>query len=305
MGKTAYINLCIIGAGRLGTTISRAFAGGEQCGIKLKAVSSRTGKSLIRVKKALGEQAAGIYFTKNNTEAASVADCVLICTPDDTIKRVCAEIFKEKKRNHSKKYYIIHFSGSKSLKVLDAARAAGAEVASVHPLKSFASIDEAIKTLPGTVFGLTYSSKKSREIAEKLVKCLGGEIIFVDDNKKPLYHAAACVASNYLVTLLDYAVRINQKIGINPQDSLKGLMNLAEGTLENIKRMGTAKSLTGPIARGDTGTIKEHMESFKKFFTDEEMLIYRIMGIETAKIAYRNKWLKEKILKELKEILGE
>src|SRR4030066_171243 len=228
MGKTAYINLCIIGAGRLGTTISRAFAGGEQCGIKLKAVSSRTGKSLIRVKKALGEQAAGIYFTKNNTEAAAMADCVLICTPDN-------------------------------------------------------------------------SSKKSREIAEKLVKCLGGETIFVDDNKKPLYHAAACVASNYLVTLLDYAVKIHQKIGINPQDSLKGLMNLAEGTLENIKRMGTAKSLTGPIARGDTGTIKEHMESFKKFFTDEEMLIYRIMGIETAKIAYRNKWLKEKILKELKE----
>src|SRR4030042_5298561 len=131
MGKTAYINLCIIGAGRLGTTISRAFAGGEQCGIKLKAVSSRTGKSLIRVKKALGEQAAGIYFTKNNTEAAAMADCVLICTPDNTIKRVCVEIFKEKKRNHSKKYYIIHFSGSKSFKVVDAARAAGAEGPSV------------------------------------------------------------------------------------------------------------------------------------------------------------------------------
>ncbi len=303
MEKTTYINLCIIGAGRLGTTLGCALAGRERQGIKLMAVSSRSDGSLERARKALGEKAAGIFLTKNNIEAASIADCILICTPDDTIKRVCAEIFKEKKSNHSKKYYVIHFSGSKSLKVLDAARAAGAEVASVHPLKSFASIKEAIKTLPGTVFGLTYSSKKSKELAEKLVKCLGGETILVDDNKKPLYHAAACVASNYLVTLLDYAVKIHQKIGINPKDSLKGLMNLTEGTLKNIKKMGTNKSLTGPIARGDTGTIREHTDSFKEFFTDEELLIYKIMGIETAKIAYRNKWIKEEILKELKEIL--
>jgi predicted short-subunit dehydrogenase-like oxidoreductase (DUF2520 family) len=69
--------------------------------------------------------------------------------------------------------------------------------------------------------------------------------------------------------------------------------------------MGTKKSLTGPIARGDVGTIKEHITSFNKFFSREEITLYKIMGIETSKIAFQNKWVKESIVEELKEILKE
>jgi predicted short-subunit dehydrogenase-like oxidoreductase (DUF2520 family) len=69
--------------------------------------------------------------------------------------------------------------------------------------------------------------------------------------------------------------------------------------------MGTKKSLTGPIARGDVGTIKEHVTSFNKFFSREEITLYKIMGIETSKIAFQNKWVKESIIEELKEILKE
>jgi len=142
-------------------------------------------------------------------------------------------------------------------------------------------------------------------MAEFLVKSLGGEIIEEEDNKKPLYHAAACVASNYLVTLINYAVLIHKKMGIKPEDSLKGLMGLVEGTVSNIKKMGTEKSLTGPIARGDIGTIKEHVKSFNEFFSKEDSALYRMMGIETSKIAHQNKWIKESTVEELKEILKE
>jgi predicted short-subunit dehydrogenase-like oxidoreductase (DUF2520 family) len=311
MGKKQSINLCIIGAGRLGTTLGYALSGKKTSGINIKAISSRTDTSLKRAKEFIGEKSAGILFTKNNIEAALTAECVLICTPDDTIKTVCDEVYKRinlkgkkgKGDNNKDKYYTFHFSGSKSLGVLDSARNAGAEIASIHPIKSFASIDEAIKTLPGTVYGLTCSGKNSEIVAKKIVKCLDGEIIKVDDNKKPLYHAAACVASNYMVTLLNYAVMLHKKIGINPQDSLKGLISLSEGTLENIKKMGTEKSLTGPIARGDTGTIIEHMENLKEVLSDEEIIVYKIMGVETAKIAYRNKWIDKKTLEELIRIL--
>ena len=308
MGKTASINICIIGAGRLGTTLGYALSRKELSGIKIKAISSRTDKSLKRAKEFLGENSARILFTKSNTEAAQAAECILICTPDDAIKMVCDEIFngknfKEEKDGYKNKYCVFHFSGSKSLDVLDSARRAGAETASIHPLKSFASIDMAVKTLPGTVYGLTYSGERSERIARKIVKCLEGKIIKVDDDKKPLYHAAACVASNYIVALLNYAVILHKKIGINPEESLEGLLSLSEGTLNNIKKMGTEKSLTGPIARGDTGTIKEHMESLKKFFPDEDIMIYKIMGRETAKIAYRNKWINKKTLEELEGIL--
>jgi predicted short-subunit dehydrogenase-like oxidoreductase (DUF2520 family) len=304
MEKTTSIDLCVIGAGRVGTTISYTFARKKLPGIKLKAISSRSVESLNRAKKILGNMAADVIFTRENLKAVSLANCVLICTPDDTISGVCSEIFEGKSKNF-KNYYVLHFSGSKSLEVLNSARTAGAEIASIHPLKSFASIEEAIRSLPGTVFGVTCSSTKSKKMAEFLVKGLGGEIIEVDDEKKPLYHAAACVASNYLVTLIDYAVLLHEKIGIRPGDSLKGLISLVEGTVSNIKKMGTKKSLTGPIARGDTGTIKEHIRSFNKFFSREDTNLYRIMGIETSKIAYQNKWIKESKVEELKEILKE
>lgn len=304
MKKTTRINLCVIGAGRVGTTVSCTLAEKELPNIKLKAISSRSMESLNRAKKILGSKAAGVIFTRENSKAVSLANCILICTPDDVINSVCSEIFKDKSKDF-KNYYAIHFSGSKSLEVLNSARAAGAEIASIHPLKSFASIEEAIKSLPGTVFGITYSSTESKKMAEFLVKSLGGEIIEVENNKKPLYHAAACVASNYLVTLINYAVLIHKKMGIKPEDSLKGLMGLVESTVSNIKKMGTEKSLTGPIARGDVGTIKEHVKSFNEFFSKEDSALYRMMGIETSKIAHQNKWIKESTVDELKEILKE
>lgn len=304
MKKTTRINLCVIGAGRVGTTVSYTLAEKELPNIKLKAISSRSMESLNRAKKILGSKAAGVIFTRENSKAVSLANCILICTPDDVINSVCSDIFKDKSKDF-KNYYAIHFSGSKSLEVLNSARAAGAEIASIHPLKSFASIEEAIKSLPGTIFGITYSSTESKKMAEFLVKSLGGEIIEVENNKKPLYHAAACVASNYLVTLINYAVLIHKKMGIKPEDSLKGLMGLVEGTVSNIKKMGTEKSLTGPIARGDVGTIKEHVKSFNEFFSKEDSALYRMMGIETSKIAHQNKWIKESTVEELKEILKE
>ena len=304
MKKTTRINLCVIGAGRVGTTVSYTLAEKELPNIKLKAISSRSMESLNRAKKILGSKAAGVIFTRENSKAVSLANCILICTPDDVINSVCSDIFKDKSKDF-KNYYAIHFSGSKSLEVLNSAGAAGAEIASIHPLKSFASIEEAIKSLPGTIFGITYSSTESKKMAEFLVKSLGGEIIEVENNKKPLYHAAACVVSNYLVTLINYAVLIHKKMGIKPEDSLKGLMGLVEGTVSNIKKMGTEKALTGPIARGDVGTIKEHVKSFNEFFSKEDSALYRMMGIETSKIAHQNKWIKESTVEELKEILKE
>ncbi len=304
MEKTTRIDLCVIGAGRVGTTVSYTLAEKELPNIRLKVISSRSMESLNRAKKILGSKADDVIFTRENHKAVALANCILICTPDDVINSVCSDIFKEKSKDF-KNYYAIHFSGSKSLEVLNSARAAGAEIASIHPLKSFASIQEAIKSLPGTVFGITYSSAESKKMAEFLVKSLGGEIIEVENNKKTLYHAAACVASNYLVTLINYAVLIHKKMGIKPEDSLKGLMGLVEGTVSNIKKMGTEKSLTGPIARGDVGTIKEHINSFNEFFSKEDAALYRMMGIETSKIAHQNKWIKESTVEELKEILKE
>ncbi len=296
------LDICIIGAGRLGTTVSYVLSQKKKFGIRLKAVASRTGASLNRAKEIIGDKAKGVIFTVENKRAASLADCILISTPDDVIRDVCREITGEGAED-LRGCYVVHFSGSKSLSVLDSAGRAGAMIASIHPLKSFASIREAIKTLTGTVFGITYSGAEAKQVARFIVKGLEGSVIEVDDDKKALYHAAACVASNYLVTLINYAVFIHKKIGIEPEDSLKGLMGLIEGTVDNIKKMGTEKSLTGPIARGDIGTIKEHLENFKKHFNPESIELYKVMGRKTSRIAYNNKWIDERTIMELEKVL--
>ena len=305
MNKNKKINIAIIGAGRMGTTIAYTIASKNQKNIKIISLSTPTKKSLDRAKKILGNFSKKILFTNNNKKAAAEANCIFICTPDDIIKTVCKEIFnKNNPRNTNKEnIFAVHFSGSKPLKDLESARKAGAGTLSLHPLKSFASIPAAIKTIKNTEYGITYNTPEGEKLAKKIVETLGGCSIIVEDSKKPLYHAAACVASNYLVTLIDYAVYINEKAGIKPEDSIKGLLSLIEGTVKNISGGGTKRSLTGPIARGDTGTILNHMKNFKENLSDKDTEIYRLMGKKTAEIAKQNGWIDNKVYNELINIL--
>ncbi len=307
MNKNKKINIAIIGAGRLGTTIAYTINSKNKKNMKIVSMSSTTKKSLDRAKKILGTSTKKILFTQNNKEAAAKANCIFICTPDDIIKKVCRGLFSQKKQTKTKQkkqnIFAIHFSGSKPLKDLESAKEAGAGILSLHPLKSFASIPAAIKTIKNTEYGITFNTPEEEGLAKRIVESLGGHSIIVEDNKKPLYHAAACVASNYLVTLIDYAVYINEKIGINPKDSIKGLLSLVGGTVKNIGVAGTKKSLTGPIARGDTGTIKDHMKNFKEHLSDEDTEIYRLMGKKTAGIAKQNGWIEDKVYNKLIDTL--
>ena len=301
MAKNNQNNICIIGAGRVGTTIAYVLANKNLPDLKIRSVSSRSNKSIERAKKILGNLGKDIYFTLDNITAIKNCNCILICTPDDVIRKVSNQISGKAGENLNC-MVVMHLSGSKSLKVLESVEKKGIFTASIHPLKSFASIESAIKTIKGTVFGVTYSNNLARERAVYIVRKLDGEAVDVDDNKKPLYHAAACVASNYLVSLINYAVIVHKGIGIKPDDSLKGLLSLIKGTIDNIEKMGTKKSLTGPIARGDIGTIREHLDNFNKYLKENEYL-YKIMGIETAQIAYENKWINRKKFDDLVKLL--
>lgn len=295
------LKIAIIGAGRLGTAVGYYIAEKKTKKIKITAVSAATNKTINRAKKTFGQYKNNILFTNNNAEAAAKANTIFICTPDDIITSACESIYDKQKKGGQKT--IIHFSGSKSLKELECAKKIGDTIGSMHPLKSFASIQTAIKTLKGTEYGITYIDKKGEDIIKLLINTLGGNSIFVKDELKPIYHAAACIASNYLVALIDYAVCMNEKIGISPQQSGRGLMSLIRGTVENIEKMGTKKALTGPIARGDTGTIKDHLNMFEKVMEKKDEQIYKMMGKKTAEMARENEWIDKKTYNELVELL--
>jgi len=166
---------------------------------------------------------------------------------------------------------------------LNRAKEFGAQVASVHPLQSFASLDAAVANLPGSVFSIE-GDREAYDIAVELVKALGGEYFFIDSDAKPLYHAGACVVSNYLVTLIDLGGRLLEKAGIPADQAHRALMPLVRGTLNNIEKIGIPKALTGPIARGDIATISKHLACMESM-AEAQIEMYRVLGYHTIPIA--------------------
>ena len=118
---------------------------------------------------------------------------------------------------------------------------------------------------------------------------------------KTLYHASAVVASNYLVTLLDLAIRLIEEAGIKRQDAFNLLKPLIEGTLSNIGKVGVKKALTGPIARGDIKTVEKHIEEIG-FKRPELLALYKMLAFYTINIAAEGDSISESSIQAMKRI---
>ncbi|MDD3519712.1 MAG: DUF2520 domain-containing protein [Actinomycetota bacterium] len=292
MKTSEKLDICVIGPGRLGMTLSYCFSTSKTENINLAAVSGRRIESVNNVKKILsGKNKKTLFFT-NSSEAAKKANCILICTPDDAIKKVCEEIFVKRKISGEGKT-VIHFSGLKGLDVLVAAKSSGASVCCIHPMKSFADYLDSANSIKDTLFGVTYDKKDKNAFfaVKNIVNFLQGKSVYVENDSKAVYHACACMASNYLVGLLNIVEKMGKEIGIKPEIFLEGILNLSQGTIDNIKKFGTNNSLTGPIARGDVGTIKSHLEKIEAKMRKEYSDVYKLLGHFTADIALENKWI--------------
>jgi len=304
MQSTDKLNICIIGPGRLGLTLSYCFSKSKNEKINLVSISARKKSSIEKVKDIISRKNKKTIFFTNNTEAARISNCILICTPDDKIKEVCDEIFN-KEGLKGKGRTVIHFSGLKGLDILKSAKTAQASVCCIHPMKSFAYYLDSSKSMKGTLFGVTYDKKDESAafVVKTITDFLEGETVYVKNDVKTIYHACACIASNYLVTLLNIAEKMAKEIGIRPEIFMYGILNLSQGTMENIKKLGTNNSLTGPIARGDLGTIKAHLEKISSKMDKDYVLAYKVLGKFTAKIALENKWIEADIYNEFLKIL--
>jgi len=280
----------IIGTGMVGTTIGFLL---RKAGYKITAISDKSPAALKKAKAYIGAEPF-----RDPQEAIQKADCILITTPDDAISSACGEIAL---CPSIKNKFVFHMSGAGDLDILGAAKKAGAAVASIHPLQSFSSIDQAIKNIPGSYFAIT-SDKKSQAPARNIVLNLGGIPFFISSNQKPLYHAAACIASNYLVALMNTVESIYQAIGLNEKDAKKAYLPLVYGSLRNIENSGSIPSLTGPIARGDSGTIKKHISAINKNLPQYSSL-YSSLGLIAVKVAQKKGTLNNRKAKEINAIL--
>jgi predicted short-subunit dehydrogenase-like oxidoreductase (DUF2520 family) len=240
--------VAIVGAGRVGTALGVLLA---RAGHPLVAGTGReaTRERLSRHLPDVPVRSPG--------EAASAADVVVLGVPDDKIAGISDELAAAGAFRDGQ--VVAHLSGSASLDALAAARDAGARVISLHPLQTFPDVEAALERLPGSAVAVTALDEAGFEIGERLAAAVGARPFRIADERKPLYHAAAVFASNYLAVVEAIAERVFRTAGLD--DPVPTFAPLAEATLANVLRMGPAAALTGPAVRGDAGTIRANLEA--------------------------------------------
>ncbi|ACX52959.1 Domain of unknown function DUF2520 [Ammonifex degensii KC4] len=277
--------VAIVGAGRVGTALA---VGLKAQGYEIVAVASR---SLSSARYLAGRVGAAVL---DPVEAAKRGELVFLTTPDDAIAEVAAVIARE--GGFRTGQWVAHASGSLPAEVLRPAAEVGAIIFSLHPLQSFADRETAAELLAGSFF-VFEGDERAEELARTLVADLRGSFWLLRSADKPLYHAAACAASNYLVSLLHFMKRLAVRAGLPEEQIMPAFLPLIQGTLRNVLALGTVGALTGPVARGDQETIRRH----KSALNPEEWEIYRVLGLYTLKIA-RDRGLAEEKVQALEEI---
>ncbi len=273
----------IIGAGVVGTAIGYLL---KESGYNIIGIGSRTIESAKRAREFIGEGEA-------STDLCSIskkADIVFITTSDDAIERVCNKLAEENCIN--KGVTVFHMSGALSSDILRSARDEGAYVASLHPLQSLADAKEAVKNLPGSFFCLE-GDDKALLIASDIVKSLKGKVITIKSDKKPLYHAGASVASNFLLATVRFGIELFETAGVERDVAIEAIMPLIKGTVKNIENLKIPSALTGPISRGDLNIVESHLRAISKELPERQRL-YIELGKYTVGIACDKGTIKEK-----------
>lgn len=247
MENSVIKNIVIIGLGRLGTALAFSLT---RFGYKVRGVTKEphpetrlVGELLIPVR-SLGE-------------AVPESDVIFITTPDGVIPQIAAQLAEYDLSWKA----VFHLSGSHSSGMLSGLKEKGACIGSLHPLQSFASVEQALKNLPGSFF--TYEGDQSPiGWVSKLVEEFGGILkILPSAESKVIYHAGAVIVSNYLVALAGMGVKCLQSSGFSAEEAQEALLPLMRGTLNNISRLPLGKALTGPVSRGDVAVVASHLEA--------------------------------------------
>ncbi len=267
-------NIAIVGCGKVGTSLAffLSKAGYRICGLFSKTRESAKKTSLLINGPKPGE---------TSWAATRPADIVLITTPDDAIADACRLIADH--NGFREKAAILHCSGALPSTILAPAKKHGALTGSMHPLQSFATARTDLNPFLGINMAVE-GDRPAVDMATRIAQDLGSTVHAIKTEGKTLYHAAAVIASNYLVTILDLSLKMLKTAGINEADGFTILKPLIDGTLNNIEKIGIPEALTGPIARGDVATVAAHIEHIIAQ-VPELMSLYCSLGVDTARIA--------------------
>jgi predicted short-subunit dehydrogenase-like oxidoreductase (DUF2520 family) len=255
--------IALVGAGKVGTALGLAL---HRAGYPISAVASRTTEHAAE----LAELIAAPHLPL--LAAVQTADLVLFVVPDDAIQPL-AHIVAAAGGWHPGQL-VIHASGAVPAEALSPAAAHGAIIGSFHPLAAFAQRNT---DLPGGITFAVEAAAPLHSCLHRMARDLGGRPLDLAAAAKPLYHAAAVLASNYTVVLTALAVQLMAATGASEEHALAALLPLLDTTLANLRHDGLPAALTGPLVRGDHGTVTRHLAALD----DQYPLtanVYRVVG---------------------------
>jgi len=196
---------------------------------------------------------------------------VLMTVPDDDLREIAEALAG--RGEPSPGTPVLHCSGALGAEPLEALHWRGYRVGTFHPLQAIAHPIAGARRLVGASYALS-GEPEALAVARRLVTALSGRGIQIPTSRRPLYHASAVVASNYLVVLLRIAVRWLEEAGARPEEAEQALLALARGSLQNIEEIGLDRALTGPVVRGDVDVVGLHLRTLRP----DDARFYAVLG---------------------------
>lgn len=257
-----------IGAGRVGFSLGKYFF---EKGLSISGYYSRTYRSAYEASK----------FTDSNcyeklNDLIKNSDTIFITTPDDVIH----DIWNEMCNLNIKDKIICHTSGSLSSEIFSNINNSGAFGYSIHPMFPFCDKFNDYKKLNTAYFSIEGDTKYLDYLYSVLVS-LGNKVLLMKPQNKKLYHLANVTVSNLVLSIINLGCEYLNKCGISNEDAINAFFPLIESNIKNLKENGVLRAITGPVERGDIGTIKKHIEVIPS--EDKEM--YKCLSSNLLKLS--------------------
>jgi predicted short-subunit dehydrogenase-like oxidoreductase (DUF2520 family) len=239
----------IIGAGAVGTALGIALT---RAGWPVHAVASRDPERRAR----FAAQVEGARAFAEPQALVEEVELIIVAVPDDAIGPLAASV-----RLYGGQA-MVHTSGALGAEVLAPATAAGTQIGAFHPLVAFADTERAIAALHGATVAIEGDDQLAALLAV-MAEAIGAHAVRLTPGSKSAYHAAAVLAAGGFVALLDAIAELGRVAGLDEQGSLAIYGPLIEGTLGNARALGIRAALTGPMTRGDVGTLTAHLAALR------------------------------------------
>lgn len=286
--------LTFLGCGKTGRTLGRRWTQA-----KVFSIGQILTRSLETAQAAVEFVGAGQAI--GDFSAIEPADAFFLAAPDDSLAAVAKKL--------SETGMIVegaicwHASGAIPYSVLKPLKDVGAEIGSIHPAKSFADPTSAAETFAGTPC-VVEGTPEACQLLTEACRAIGGVPIQVtmSNRDKAVYHAGTTLASNCLVALAEVAVQCLEQAGFQRQQAIELLGPLMSGSIQNVTNLGTTAALTGPISRGEVGTIARHLAALEG---NKPIVVqsYRLLGQLIVDLARKQEHANQETLNTIYELL--